>query len=132
MFFLFYTAGLAFTLSVCVVVILTLITLILPSARNQLQYLILPTIWIFLSAATLEAIAYIWEWCVALTSYNPYESFTFQHSRIGGYYAWVYWLTLTFVILPQLLWFTRVRRQPVFVLLIGIFSLSKLILAQFI
>ena len=118
----FYVAGMTFTLSAVALVTLALIALVAPPFRVRLPHLLSSATWIFVAAASVVAFAYVWELVVALTSSNPYERSTFWHT-VSGSYAWAYWLTLAFVFLPQLFWFTRFRRQPLSIFLIAAASL---------
>ena len=115
----FYIAGVAFRLFAFALVALTLISVLAPSVRDQHRHFLRPLTWAFLAAASVVAAAYFWELLAAVTSTSPYVRFTFWHVRARGPFAWVYWLTLTCALVPQLLWLPRLRRQPLSILVIA-------------
>jgi molybdopterin-containing oxidoreductase family membrane subunit len=66
----------------------------------------------------MVALAYATEFFTALFSGNPYEQFAFLN-RARGPFGWSYWVMVSCnVLIPQLLWFKRVRRSiaPVFLI----------------
>jgi molybdopterin-containing oxidoreductase family membrane subunit len=66
---------------------------------------------IMLLTGSMVGYAYGMEFFTAWYSGNPYEVFAFQN-RAFGPYAWAYWTMVSCnVIIPQLFWFTRVRRS---------------------
>src|SRR5688572_29098829 len=68
----------------------------------------------------LIGLAYATEFFTALYSGNPYEQFTMVNRAMGPL-AWGFWIMVAFnVLLPQVLWFTRVRRALAVVFLISI------------
>jgi Ni/Fe-hydrogenase subunit HybB-like protein len=68
----------------------------------------------------LIGLAYATEFFTALYSGNPYEQFTMLNRALGPL-AWGYWIMVAFnVLLPQLLWFTRIRRALMAVFVISI------------
>jgi len=76
---------------------------------------------IILLTGSLVGYAYGLEFFIAWYSGNPYESFAFVN-RAFGPYAWAYWIMMTCnVITPQLIWFKRVRRSPVWLFILSIF-----------
>ena len=57
----------------------------------------------------IVALAYATEFFMAQYSGNPYEQFVFLN-RAFGPFAWAYWTMMSCnVLIPQLLWFKRVR-----------------------
>jgi Ni/Fe-hydrogenase subunit HybB-like protein len=71
-----------------------------------------------IATSGMVALAYATEFFTALYSGNLYEQFAFLN-RARGPFGWAYWIMLSCnVLIPQLLWFRRVRRSmaPVFVI----------------
>ncbi len=76
---------------------------------------------IILATGSMVGYSYIIEFFIAWYSGNPYESFTFLNRALGPY-AWSYWIMFTCnAIIPQLLWFKRLRQTPGLLLVISIF-----------
>ena len=70
--------------------------------------------------SALIGLAYATEVFTALYSANSYEQFTMLNRALGPL-AWGYWIMVAFnVLLPQLLWFERIRRMLVAVFVISI------------
>jgi Ni/Fe-hydrogenase subunit HybB-like protein len=68
----------------------------------------------------LIGLAYVTEVFTALYSGNPYEQFALINRTLGPL-AWGYWIMVGFnVLLPQVLWFARIRRTLVAVFVISI------------
>ncbi|HEY3043460.1 MAG TPA: NrfD/PsrC family molybdoenzyme membrane anchor subunit [Vicinamibacterales bacterium] len=68
----------------------------------------------------LVGLAYATEFFIAFYSGNPYEQFAFVN-RATGPLAWGYWIMVACnVLIPQLFWFTSVRRNVVIVFIIAI------------
>ncbi|HET9300262.1 MAG TPA: NrfD/PsrC family molybdoenzyme membrane anchor subunit [Candidatus Polarisedimenticolaceae bacterium] len=66
---------------------------------------------VMLLTGSMVGYAYGMEFFTAWYSGNPYEVFTFQN-RAFGPYAWAYWTMVSCnVIIPQLFWFTKMRRS---------------------
>jgi Ni/Fe-hydrogenase subunit HybB-like protein len=74
-----------------------------------------------LTTSMMVGIAYATEFFTALYSGNPYERFVFMNRALGPY-AWGYW-TMVFcnVVVPQVFWSPRVRRNLVLVFIAAIF-----------
>jgi molybdopterin-containing oxidoreductase family membrane subunit len=71
---------------------------------------------------SIVALAYLTELFVAWYSGSNYERFVFLN-RMAGPFAWAYWTMFTCnVVVPQLLWFRRVRNS-----LLAVFVLSLLV-----
>ena len=69
----------------------------------------------------MVALAYATEFFIALYSGNPYERFAFIN-RATGPFAWAYWTMVACnVVIPQLYWSQRVRRNLVAVFIISVF-----------
>lgn len=76
---------------------------------------------LLLLTSGIVALAYATEFFTALYSGNPYEQFVFLN-RAKGPFAWAYWTMVGCnVLIPQLLWFERVRRRLVIVFLLSLF-----------
>lgn len=64
--------------------------------------------------------AYGMEFFIAWYSGNEYELFTFK-SRATGWYAWAYWTMISCnVLIPQFLWFKKIRTNIVLLFIISI------------
>ena len=71
--------------------------------------------------SSLVGLAYVTEFFMAYYSGNPYEQFAF-YNRAMGPLAWGYYIMVSCnVMIPQLFWFTLVRRNLVVVFMISIF-----------
>jgi len=69
----------------------------------------------------MVALAYATEFFTAMFSGNPYERYAFINRALGPF-AWGYWIMVGCnVVIPQLYWFRRVRRNLVAVFVISIF-----------
>ena len=66
---------------------------------------------LLLLTSSIVALAYGTEFFTAFYSGNPYEQFVFRNRALGPF-AWAYWTMVSCnVLVPQLLWFRRVRRR---------------------
>ncbi len=75
---------------------------------------------ITLLTSCIVGLAYFTELFTSWYSGNPYERFAFAN-RLFGPYGWTFGLmVLCNVLLPQLLWFPRIRRAPLIVFLLSI------------
>jgi Ni/Fe-hydrogenase subunit HybB-like protein len=73
-----------------------------------------------LATGSIVGYAYLMELFIAWYSGNPYERFAFMN-RLGGTYAWGYWLMFGCnVIVPQLFWFKKVRTSMMLVFVLSI------------
>jgi Ni/Fe-hydrogenase subunit HybB-like protein len=69
----------------------------------------------------LVGLAYGTEFFIAYYSGSPYEQFAF-YNRATGPLAWGYWIMVSCnVMIPQLFWFTAVRRNLIVVFIISLF-----------
>lgn len=71
----------------------------------------------------LTAVAYVYlvEIFIAWYSGNPFEKFTIISNRLGGPYAFVYWIMLACnILIPQLFWFKRFRTHTGMILFVTI------------
>ena len=76
---------------------------------------------IILLTGTLVGYAYGMELFVSWYSGNEFEFFTFLN-RIGGDYAWAYWIMISCnVITPQFFWFKKMRRSVTVLFILSIF-----------
>jgi molybdopterin-containing oxidoreductase family membrane subunit len=76
---------------------------------------------IILLTGSLVGYAYGMELFVSWYSGNEYEFFTFLN-RIGGDYAWAYWIMISCnVITPQFFWFKKIRRSVAWLFVLSIF-----------
>jgi molybdopterin-containing oxidoreductase family membrane subunit len=75
---------------------------------------------ITLFTGSIVAFSYATEWFTAWYSSNPDERFVFVN-RATGPYAWAFWTMVTCnVVVPQLLWWRRVRVSPAALLVIAV------------
>jgi molybdopterin-containing oxidoreductase family membrane subunit len=75
---------------------------------------------IVLVTSGMVALAYMTEFFTALYSGNEYEQFVFMNRAIGPSW-WAYWIMVSCnVLIPQLLWFKRLRTNLTTVFLISI------------
>jgi molybdopterin-containing oxidoreductase family membrane subunit len=73
-----------------------------------------------LATGSIVGYAYGMEFFIAWYSGSPYERFAFINRALGPY-AWGYWtMILCNVVVPQLFWFRRIRRQLVVVWILSI------------
>jgi hypothetical protein len=119
-------AALAFRITAGLLLVLASIVLIAPATRERWRGLLPPFTWAFLAAGSVIAGAYLGESLAAATSDDKFVRMIFWHTRAGGPHAWLFWLTRIFVLMPQLLWFPRFRREPLPILLIVLASITPL------
>jgi Ni/Fe-hydrogenase subunit HybB-like protein len=76
---------------------------------------------ILLTTGMMVGLAYSTEFFMAWYSGNEYERFVFINRAIGPY-AWAYWTMVTCnVVIPQILWSKKIRRNLVVVFIVSIF-----------
>jgi Ni/Fe-hydrogenase subunit HybB-like protein len=76
---------------------------------------------LMLSMGCIVGLAYGTEFFMAFYSGNGFEQFTFMNRALGPF-SWAYWTMVSCnVIIPQLLWFRRVRSSLVAVFVLAIF-----------
>ena len=69
---------------------------------------------VMLVAGSIVAVAYLTEFFTAMRSHSEFEQYVF-HNRATGAYAWAFWtMIICNVVLPQLLWFKKLRRSITF------------------
>ena len=69
---------------------------------------------VMLVAGSIVAVAYLTEFFMAMRSHSEFEQYVF-HNRATGGYAWAFWtMIICNVVLPQLLWFKKLRRSITF------------------
>ena len=69
---------------------------------------------VMLVAGTIVAVAYLTEFFMAMRSHSEFEKYVFQN-RATGDYAWAFWtMIICNIVLPQLLWFKKLRRSITF------------------
>ena len=75
---------------------------------------------IVILTACIVGLAYLTEFFIALYSGNAYERFTFLN-RAAGPMGWAYWIMVSCnVMIPQLFWFRKLRRNLIFVFVVSI------------
>jgi molybdopterin-containing oxidoreductase family membrane subunit len=76
---------------------------------------------IIIATGGIVGMAYLTEMFVAWYSGNAYEQFAFRNRMLGPM-AWSYWIMVSCnVIVPQLLWFRKVRRNVAVVFILSLF-----------
>ena len=69
---------------------------------------------VMLVAGSIVAVAYLTEFFMAMRSHSEFEQYAF-HNRATGDYAWAFWtMIICNIVLPQLLWFKKLRRSITF------------------
>ncbi len=75
---------------------------------------------VILATGGIVGLAYATEAFMAWYSVNEFERFVFINRALGPF-AWAYWIMVSCnVIIPQLLWFKKIRRSIVFVFIMSI------------
>lgn len=76
---------------------------------------------IIILTGSMVGLAYSTEFLIAWYSGSTYELFAFIN-RATGPFAWSYWIMVSCnVISPQVLWFRKLRRSPIFLFIMSIF-----------
>jgi len=76
---------------------------------------------IILLTSSIVGYAYGMEFFIAWYSGNPLETFVFINRAFGPYW-WAYWIMVSCnVLVPQVIWFSKVRRSPVALFVLSIF-----------
>jgi Ni/Fe-hydrogenase subunit HybB-like protein len=87
---------------------------------------------VMLGTGLIVAYGYAMEAFFAWYSANQFEFFELKN-RVGGPMAWGYWCLITFnILIPQVLWFSKVRKSPPFLFLISIVVLVGMWLERFV
>ncbi|WP_278637639.1 quinol:electron acceptor oxidoreductase subunit ActD [Capnocytophaga sputigena] len=69
---------------------------------------------VMLVAGSIVAVAYLTEFFMAMRSHSEFEKYIFLN-RATGDYAWAFWaMIICNIVLPQLLWFKKLRRSIAF------------------
>lgn len=69
---------------------------------------------VMLVAGSIVALAYLTEFFMAMRSHSEFEKYIFLN-RATGNYAWAFWtMIICNIVLPQLLWFKKLRRSIAF------------------
>ena len=69
---------------------------------------------VMLVAGSIVAVAYLTEFFMAMRSHSEFEQYVF-HNRATGAYAWAFWtMIICNIVLPQLLWFKKLRLSIAF------------------
>jgi len=69
---------------------------------------------VMLVAGSIVAVAYLTEFFMAMRSHSEFEEYVFIN-RATGAYAWAFWtMIICNIVLPQLLWFKKLRRSITF------------------
>ncbi len=87
---------------------------------------------VLLAASVIMAYSYLVEGLGAVYSGNRYESYLLFHNRFDGAYGFLYWSTiLCNAVIPQSLWFRRIRRSPLALATIGLFVVIGMWIERF-
>ena len=69
---------------------------------------------VMLVAGSIVAVTYLTEFFMAMRSHSEFEQYVFRN-RATGAYAWAFWtMIICNIVLPQLLWFKKLRRSITF------------------
>lgn len=69
---------------------------------------------VMLVAGSIVAVAYLTEFFMVMRSHSEFEQYVFRN-RATGAYAWAFWtMIICNIVLPQLLWFKKLRRSITF------------------
>lgn len=76
---------------------------------------------VIIATGSIVGIAYLTELFIAWYSGVEYEQYAFLN-RATGPYAWAYWIMMTCnLVMPQLFWFKKIRRNLTYTFIIAIF-----------
>ncbi|HLH73070.1 MAG TPA: NrfD/PsrC family molybdoenzyme membrane anchor subunit [Chloroflexota bacterium] len=76
---------------------------------------------VMLASGLVVTYGYVMEWFIAWYGGNPYEEFTQMSRAFGQYSGWFWALFLCNVLVPQALWFSRVRTSVIGLLIVSTF-----------
>lgn len=126
LFNFFFVIGAIFGLASIALLLLSIAGLFAREEGVRIRPIINVIAWIVLASSLVVGSAYLYEIIAASRSSDPYERYTFFRARFGhGYYQWIYWGTLCGqLLIPQLLWFRRVRTQFWFTLIIALMLIA--------
>lgn len=124
----FFVIGAIFGLSGIALLLISIAGLFAREEGVRIRPVINVIAWIVLVSSLVVGSAYLYEIIAASRSSDPYERYSFFRARFGhGYYQWIYWGTLCGqLLIPQLLWFRRVRTQFWFTLIIALVLLAAM------
>ena len=112
MSWLYFTVGVIFSWVSSALLVLSVAALLSRKRRRCLIASTSKLSWTVVATGLFIAVAYLVEAASAYYAGNPMERFAFIN-RVGGIYAWGYWLMLFGqIVAPQLFWFRRCRTVP--------------------
>ncbi|HSP13582.1 MAG TPA: quinol:electron acceptor oxidoreductase subunit ActD [Thermoanaerobaculia bacterium] len=118
----YFVAGAIFSGMSMVLTLMLIARAVMPALRDYLTHNHVEAMTkLVLATSGMVAIAYATEFFTAMYSGNPYERYVFINRALGPF-AWGYWTMVACnVVIPQLYWFRRVRRNLAGVFVISIF-----------
>lgn len=118
----YFVAGAIFSGFAMVITLMTLIRIGWPEFKNYITDDHMEVMnKIIMATGLMVGYAYASEFFIAWYSGNQYERFVFIN-RAFGPYGWSYWVMVTCnVIIPQIFWFKKARRNPAIMFVVSIF-----------
>src|SRR5581483_7498493 len=118
----YFVAGAIFSGMAMVLTLMLIARAVMPALRDYLTHNHIDAMTrLVLLTSGFVALAYSTEFFTAMYSGNRYERYVFINRALGPF-AWGYWTMVTCnVVIPQLYWFRRVRRNLLAVFAISIF-----------
>ena len=118
----YFVAGAIFSGMSMVLTLMLIARAVIPALRDYLTHNHIEAMTkLVLATSGMVALAYATEFFNAMYAGNPYERYAFLNRALGPF-AWGYWTMVACnVVLPQLYWFRRVRRNLAAVFVLSIF-----------
>ncbi len=118
----YFVAGAIFSGMSMVLTLMLIARAVMPALRDYLTHNHIEAMTkLVLATSGMVAIAYGTEFFTAMYSGNPYERYVFMNRALGPF-AWGYWtMVICNIVIPQLYWFRRMRRNLIAVFIISIF-----------
>ncbi|MFP5519224.1 MAG: NrfD/PsrC family molybdoenzyme membrane anchor subunit [Bdellovibrionia bacterium] len=118
----YFVAGAIFSGFAMVITLMTLIRIGWPEFKNYITDDHMEVMnKIIMATGLMVGYAYASEFFIAWYSGNQYERFVFIN-RAFGPYGWSYWVMVTCnVLIPQIFWFKKARRNPAIMFVVSIF-----------
>ena len=118
----YFVAGAIFSGFGMVVTLMVILREVLPKFKNYITLDHMENMnKIILATGMLVGYAYASEFFIAWYSGSPYEGYAFLNRAFGPYW-WSYWIMVSCnVLIPQILWFKKMRRNIVVMFIISIF-----------
>jgi molybdopterin-containing oxidoreductase family membrane subunit len=117
----YFVAGAIFSGFAMVLTLMIILNKIFPFGDYITKYHFEQMAKVIVLTGTLVGLAYSTEFFIAWYSGNGFEQYAFVNRAIGPY-AWAYWTMVTCnVIIPQTLWFKKLRTNITYLFIISIF-----------